>query len=177
MKPAVAFGDESGSLTGNVKEGSRLMKRRRYSGGHAVAFGLLAGLAGILVASGPVAAAVKVREIVTAEEAEKRVGQTVTVCGVVASARYADTTQTKMTYLNLGRTYPDQLMTVVIPNQLRALYRFRPEEYYKGKRICVAGTVTMYREKPQIIIDDPFDIRIDTPASSTAKQPAASTSE
>lgn len=152
------------------------MKCRRYWEVHAVAFCLLAGLAGILVAPGPVAAAVKVREIVTAEEAQKRVGQTVTVCGGVASTRYADTTQTKMTYLNLGRPYPDQLLTVVIPSQLRALYRFRPEEYYKGKRICVAGTVTMYRDKPQIIIDDPFQIRIDTPVAAPATPAAESAS-
>lgn len=136
------------------------MKHRRDFGICALAGCLLASTTGVLTA--PVAAAVKVREIISAEDAEKHVGQTVTVCSVVASTRFADSTSTKLTYLNLGRAYPDQLATVVIPNQLRSLYRFRPEEYYKGKRICVAGAITMYHEKPQIVIDDPFQIRIDT---------------
>jgi DNA/RNA endonuclease YhcR with UshA esterase domain len=141
-----------------------------------VAFCLLANLAGILIAPGPVGAAVKVREIIPDEEAQKRVGQTVTVCGIVASTRYSESAKTKLTYLNLGRPYPDQSLTVVIPDQLRALYRFRPEEYFKGKKICAAGQITVYRDKPQIVIDDPSQIRLDQPVSPPANPTAESAS-
>lgn len=153
------------------------MKRRRYLRFHPVLLCLTASLAGLLITSGPVSAAVKVREIIRAEEAQKRVGQTCTVCGMVASTRYAETTPGKMTYLNLGRPYPDQVFTAAIPGPLRALYSFRPEEYYKGKRICVTGQVTLSHDKPQIAIDDPFQIRIDQPVRPIINPPPVSTNQ
>lgn len=153
------------------------MKCRRYLGFHPVLFCLPASLAGFLMATGPVSAAVKVREIITAEEAQQRIGQTCTVCGFVAGARYADTAPNKPTYLNLERPYPNQAFTAVIPGALRALHRFRPEEYYKGKTICVTGQIAIHRDKPQIMIDDPFQIRIEQPASPTINQPPVSTNQ
>jgi hypothetical protein len=176
-KQAVAFGNDFGSFSDGVKEKSLLMKCCWYGAVRAAAFSLLACPAGILISPGPVAAAVKVREIIRAEEAQKRVGQTCTVCGIVASTRYAETTPNKMTYLNLGRPYPDQVFTAAIPGPLRALYSFRPEEYYKGKNICVAGQVTLSHDKPQIVIDDPFQIRIDQPVRPIINTPPVSTNQ
>jgi DNA/RNA endonuclease YhcR with UshA esterase domain len=36
----------------------------------------------------------------------------------------------------------------------------KPEVYYKGKTVQVTGTVTLYKEKPQIRVDDPAQIKV-----------------
>lgn len=35
-----------------------------------------------------------------------------------------------------------------------------PADHYKGKTVQVTGTVTLYREKPQIVVDNPDQITI-----------------
>jgi DNA/RNA endonuclease YhcR with UshA esterase domain len=36
-----------------------------------------------------------------------------------------------------------------------------PESEYKGKRICVTGKITEFRGKPEIVANDPQQIRAD----------------
>ena len=40
-------------------------------------------------------------------EAQKHIGETATVCGTVAPARYADRSKGSPTFLNLGHAYPN----------------------------------------------------------------------
>jgi hypothetical protein len=170
LKPAVAFGVGFGSLSDSVKERSHSVKRRRYLVFHSVMFCLLASLARVLIAPEPVAAAVRVREIIPADEARHHIGENSTVCGIVASARFLETSADKPTYLNLVRPYPNQAFTAVIPGPLRSQYRYRPEEFYKGKVICVCGVITANRDKPQIIIEDTFQIRVEQPVTPVTNQ-------
>ena len=51
---------------------------------------------------------------ITASEAIHHVGETATVCGKVASTRYARRSTGKPTFLNLDKPYPDQILTAVI---------------------------------------------------------------
>lgn len=132
---------------------------------------LLASAAAILVAPRPVMAAFKVRQIITADEANQHLQADAVVCGTVASTRYADTTPGKQTYINLGRPFPDQAFTAVIPVTLRPKYNVPPEQLYKGKKICVTGVITASRDKPQIIIADPSQITIGEPPTPTAPAP------
>jgi hypothetical protein len=71
---------------------------------------LLPILALFVVLSSPVAAQKKL----TASEAKDHVGETATVCGIVASARYATSTKGQPTFLNLDKPYPNQVFTVLI---------------------------------------------------------------
>ena len=48
------------------------------------------------------------------EDASKSIGDSVTTCGKVYSARYFEGSQDAPTLLNLGAAYPNQLLTVVI---------------------------------------------------------------
>jgi len=44
-------------------------------------------------------------------EAAKHIGEKATVCGVVASARYASRSKGQPTFLNLDKPYPNQIFT------------------------------------------------------------------
>ena len=96
----------------------------------------------------------------TAEEASDHIGSTATVCGAVASTKFADRTNGRPTYLNLDRPYPDQPLTVVIWGTDRAGFG-KPETRYTGKRVCVTGKIRLFRGRPEIIARDPSQIVVD----------------
>jgi len=148
------------------------MKCHRYIRVRSVLLCLQASLAGALIAPRPAFAEVKIQKTITAEEAKQHVQETNTVCGVVASTRYL--TRSKLTFLNLGRAYPDQPFTAVIPDAVRAKFKNPPEDLFKGKTICVTGLITTHNDKPQIVIDDPAQIEERETAASTNSPPAES---
>src|SRR5437870_4591569 len=96
---------------------------------------------------------------ITAEEAAGHVGETATVCGIVASAKYAISVRGQPTFLNLDRPYPSQVLTVVIWGSDRATFG-QPEVEYGNKRICVTGLVESYKGKPEIIARRPSQIEV-----------------
>lgn len=95
----------------------------------------------------------------TAAEAKVHVGETATVCGNVLSTRYAASTKGQPTFLNLDKPYPDQVFTVVIWGSNRSKFG-TPEIDYKDKRICASGKITEYRGVPEIIVDNPHQIKV-----------------
>jgi len=96
----------------------------------------------------------------SATEAKDHVGETATVCGSVVSTRYAASTKGQPTFLNLDQPYPNQIFTVLIWGSNRSKFG-TPESDYKGKRVCVNGRITEYRGVPQIVADDPKQIKAD----------------
>src|SRR5438105_1007715 len=72
----------------------------------------------------------------TTIEAKNHIGEQATVCGKVASGRYAATSRGKPTFLDLDKPYPGQLFTVLIWGENRAKFG-APEETYRNKNICV----------------------------------------
>ena len=132
--------------------------------------------------SRPVAAEVKVKKSISAEEAKDHAQETNTVCGLVAGTRYLETAKTKPTFLNFTKPFPEQNFTVVIQNDARGKFKGPPEEVFKNKTICVTGLITISRDRPQIVVTDPSQIELqDAPATSTnapaapASAPPAST--
>jgi DNA/RNA endonuclease YhcR with UshA esterase domain len=97
----------------------------------------------------------------TAGEAKEHFGETATVCGQVVSTRYADSTKGQPTFLNLDKPYPNQVFTIVIWGDHRSKFG-KPEDGFKGKRICVSGKITAYAGLPEIVVEDPKQVRIDT---------------
>jgi DNA/RNA endonuclease YhcR with UshA esterase domain len=95
----------------------------------------------------------------TAAEAKDHVGETATVCGSVASTHYAASTKGQATFLNLDKSYPNQIFTILIWGSNRSKFG-TPETDYKGKRICVTGKIAEYRGVPEIVADHPKQIRI-----------------
>ena len=93
-------------------------------------------------------------------DAGKYIGEKKTICGVVASATYAVRTKGQPTFLNLDQAYPNQIFTVLIWGSDRKKFNDPPETAYKGKTICVTGTIKSFRGKPEIIVRDPTQINI-----------------
>jgi micrococcal nuclease len=95
-------------------------------------------------------------ETINAFEAAAHENRVVTVCDSVASTRFLGSG--RRTFLNLARPYPDQPFTVVIPYAVRELFAEPPETRFQHGNVCIAGMVTLYEGKPQIMIHDPAQI-------------------
>ena len=97
----------------------------------------------------------------SADEAAAHVGAVARVCGAVASTHYAADTRGRPTFLNLGRPYPHQLLTVVIWGADRDRFK-APEKRYADQHVCVTGEIETRNGKPQIVVDDPTQISLQT---------------
>src|SRR2546422_3385128 len=73
-------------------------------------------------------------------QAKDHVGENATVCGLVASATFAARTKGQPTFLNLDKPYPEHIFTALIWGSDRPKFG-KPEDTYKGKRICVTGII------------------------------------
>ncbi|MGA8222125.1 MAG: hypothetical protein WB780_10775 [Candidatus Acidiferrales bacterium] len=96
---------------------------------------------------------------ITAAEAKSHVGEKATVCGNVASTRYADRSKEQPTFLNLDEPYPKQIFTIVIWGSDRSKFG-EPEKRYRDKGLCVTGTIKSFRGTPEIEATDPTQIEI-----------------
>src|SRR5713226_6985807 len=95
----------------------------------------------------------------TAAEAKDHVGETATVCGIVVSTRYAASTKGQPTFLNLDKSYPNQIFTIVVWGSDRSKFG-RPEVEYNEKQICITGKIAEYRGVPEIVAADRGQITI-----------------
>jgi very-short-patch-repair endonuclease len=85
-----------------------------------------------------------VSNTVPAAQAYKHIGDYRVVCGYVAQVKGFS----KGKYLNLGTSYPNQDITVVVWNS--DMGNFDNLDQYEGREICVQGTVSSYKGTPQI---------------------------
>jgi hypothetical protein len=102
-----------------------------------------------------------VAQAIGPSEASSRVGQQATVCGVVDDARHVHTARRQPTFLNFGGRYPNHQFTAVIFAADRVKFDIGPEVTYLNKRTCVTGVIELYREKPQIIVSEPSQLKLD----------------
>jgi hypothetical protein len=150
------------------------MRRHVYPRFYPVLLCLLAAVAGYLLTARPATAGVSVVKTITGEEAIQHVQQTNTVCGTIASTRYAQNAPGKPTYLNFDRPFPAQTCVAVIDGSIRAKFKEAPESAFKGKRVCITGLITTNSfKKAQITIDDPSQIVVAEPPPATNQTNAA----
>ena len=91
------------------------------------------------------------------EEAGSHVGESATVCGLVASAKFAANSRSQPTFLDMDKPYPNARFTAVIFGSDRPKFG-TPETSLRGKRVCVTGQIRDYRGKPEIILNDPSQL-------------------
>lgn len=84
------------------------------------------------------------------------VGKRVTVCSRVFGVHSTPT----ITQINLGDRYPNSPLTVVVFPANYSKFKYPFDEMFKDKNICVIGTIELYKDKPQIIINNPEDLII-----------------
>src|SRR5689334_3282813 len=92
------------------------------------------------------------------EDAVRHIGETATVCGVVASAEFEAKVQDQPTLLDLGEPSPNAIFTAVIYGDNRAKFG-TPETSLRGKHICVTGQISDYRGKPEIVLTKPSQLK------------------
>jgi len=97
-------------------------------------------------------------QIIAADSIKFYEGKVVTVCEKVVDTHV--TKEQKVVYLNFGHPYPAQTFTGVIFASDVAKFTYQPEIYLKGKTICVTGTVKIYKDRPEIIINRQDQIQV-----------------
>ena len=93
-------------------------------------------------------------ETISSESAYAHVGDYATVCGTVASAKYAVASRGQPTFLDFDRPYPNETFVAVIWGTARPAFG-EPEVTYLGRSVCISGTITKYRGKPEMILSNP----------------------
>ena len=93
-------------------------------------------------------------ETLTPDDAAKHAGETATVCGIVAGAKYAAQIRGGLTFIDFGKPYPDATFTAMIFAADRPKFG-TPEQGLAGKQVCVTGKIEMFRGKPEIVLTDP----------------------
>uniref|UniRef100_Q01ZZ0 Nucleic acid binding, OB-fold, tRNA/helicase-type n=1 Tax=Solibacter usitatus (strain Ellin6076) TaxID=234267 RepID=Q01ZZ0_SOLUE len=97
---------------------------------------------------------------ISAGAAKDHLNQTATVCGKVVGTRYLDQSAPKITFLNFDKPYPDSPFTAIVPGDNRAKFG-EPEKVYLEKNLCVTGKIEEYNKKPQIVLTDPSQVRVE----------------
>jgi DNA/RNA endonuclease YhcR with UshA esterase domain len=93
------------------------------------------------------------------KDLSRHVGDSVHVSGKVFGVR--DVSNGKLTVINVGGAYPDQLLTVVVGEEAKKLLNGSLDDY-NGKEISVSGKVELFKDKPQIVITKPSQLQNNT---------------
>ncbi|WP_338762050.1 DNA/RNA non-specific endonuclease [Bernardetia sp. ABR2-2B] len=75
----------------------------------------------------------------------------VTICGTVVSTKLSSKGNI---FINLDRAFPNQVFTVSIFADKVKNFPYKPEEYLKGKTICVTGKVSDYNGTPSMSVEN-----------------------
>jgi hypothetical protein len=108
----------------------------------------------------PAAASAQDVQEITPQEAATHIGQMARICGHVQSAAYLDSRDRSPTVMRVGGTYPYERINVIIYGENRDKFSPSPEEAYRGKDICVTGTVDFYDGAPSMVVDEPSDVQV-----------------
>jgi hypothetical protein len=87
-------------------------------------------------------------------EAKAHFGQVVTVEGAVSDVY---TARSGVTFLDIGGAYPDNAFAAVIFTDDAG--KFPDVEKLKGKIVDITGSIRLYQGRPEIILNDPAQIR------------------
>src|SRR2546430_16802914 len=87
------------------------------------------------------------------DEAAKHVGETATITGTVDGVHQSGKGNI---FLNMGGKYPNQAFTAFIPSSGSA--QFSNPQQYEGQTMSVSGKISLYKGKPEIIVNSPSQI-------------------
>jgi hypothetical protein len=79
------------------------------------------------------------------------VGQIATVCGRVASAKYAVDANGQPTFLNLDKPYPRHVFTAIVWGRNRGAFPYAPESL-EDRQICATGLIKEYNGRAEMTV-------------------------
>ena len=94
----------------------------------------------------------------TTDQASNHVGENATVCGIVTGGKYAKSSRSKPTFINLDGRYPHHKFTILIWGENRHKFD-SPEIRLNGKKVCVSGFIDVHKGIPQIEVSDKSQLR------------------
>lgn len=94
---------------------------------------------------------------VSIDSVNNHIGKTVIVCNEVFGVK----TTEKITYINLGAAYPTSPLTVLIFTKDLVNFPETPEKLYGNQQVCVTGVLKEYKDKAEIVISKPEDIKVE----------------
>jgi hypothetical protein len=86
------------------------------------------------------------------DELNKHIGDSITVCTKIYGGIFLDRSKDTPTLLNAGDKYPNAPLTIVIGPETRQKFKEKPEVFYKDKEVCITGKISLYKDKPQIVL-------------------------
>ncbi|RNL52421.1 single stranded DNA-binding domain-containing protein [Pedobacter jejuensis] len=98
----------------------------------------------------------KSQTLVLAKDVSQYVGKNITVCDSVYGTKALD----ELTLINLGGTYPKELLTIVVNKEDAIKFSSEPASMYLGNKLCVTGIVSEYKGKFQIVVTEPKQIAL-----------------
>jgi DNA/RNA endonuclease YhcR with UshA esterase domain len=95
----------------------------------------------------------------TSDQAKNHIGESATVCGIVASTHYAASSRGSPTFVNFDKPYPNNVFTILIWGEDLAKFNPKPSTW-DGKRVCATGVITEYRGSAEIVAKSPGQITV-----------------
>ena len=92
-------------------------------------------------------------QTIPASDAGKHLGERETVCGRIAETHTASTSRGTPTFIDFEKPYPNQTFTAVLWERDKAGVGNVP----RVGALCVKGTITEYRGRPQIVLHSRSD--------------------
>jgi hypothetical protein len=115
---------------------------------------------GLLILGGLLAAAaVNAADPLDPADAIDHIGEEATVCGEVTGAKFSSHRKRKPTFIDFGPPHPNHVFTALIWGEFRDRFDYVPESLL-GKTICVSGTITEHKGRPEIKVSEPSQIRV-----------------
>ncbi len=105
-------------------------------------------------------ASAEAQTVVSIDSLANHIGETVTVCDKVYGTRFFESSKRKPTFLNMGASYPNSPLTIVIFEEDRPKFKRVPEILYDRKNVCVTGKLETYKKITEIIVTSPDQIVI-----------------
>jgi DNA/RNA endonuclease YhcR with UshA esterase domain len=97
-------------------------------------------------------ASVMAQTTIKQDEMSSHIGDSVKICMKIFGGIYLDRSKGTPTLLNVGDSYPRNPLTLFIGEDIRQTFAEKPEEFFKGKDVCITGKLELYKEKIQIRI-------------------------
>jgi hypothetical protein len=98
------------------------------------------------------------KDSIPASESVNHYNETIKIYGTVSGGRKL--TSSKITLINVDGLFPNHALSLMIKDENLSKFSYTPETFLKNKKIVISGVVIKYKEKPEMIITDPAQIKI-----------------